>query len=325
MPLTRDLRQSDRIQGCLDGRVPVFDVSALAGAEVRDACTDPGFFCIDEAFKNSPVLPVAWQQMAAFFGLDDGDPQKQAVNVARTGGKRGWTPQGGEPAYQPGTRSHLESFDFGRPGGSPANTWPDLPGFRHDMHALWNALSALGDKVLSALSVAAGLTDDALVTRCNTRELSTLRLLHYPPGEPADNPFADLAPAIQDVGIAAHTDFECMTLILQTAAGLELRDVRGNWYDAPSDERRVTVLLADMLECFTNGRFHATGHRVRTNRHRRYSIVMFFAVNDDEVVAPLAECIDPGAAPRYAPVRQREHLEREVSLAVANRDAGAEP
>lgn len=320
MPITRELSQSGRIRGSLDGRVPVFDVTALDAVAVRDACIAPGFFCIDGAFDDDPLLAAAWQQMSTFFRLADDDPRKLAINVERIGGRYGWTPQGGEPAYQPGTRSHLESFDFGRPGAADANAWPELPGFQRDMLGLWQAMSALGDTVLAALSVAAGLPGKALVSRCNTRELSTLRLLHYPPDSRSGVRSADHT-AERDVGIAAHTDFECMTLILQTAPGLELRDTGGAWYDAPSDRCRVTVLLGDMLERFTNGKFPATGHRVRRTPHRRFSIVMFFAVNDEEIVAPLREGIGGDEAPAYSPVRQREHLAQEVRRAVANRDA----
>lgn len=315
MPLTRDLSQSEHIRGSLDGRVPVFDATALDAAVLGEACAAPGFFCVDGAFDGDPHVHAAWQQMSTFFRLADDDPRKQAVNVERIGGRYGWTPQGGEPAYQPGTRSHLESFDFGRPGAADANAWPELPGFRKDMLGLWHAMSALGDTVLAALSVAAGLPGDALKSRCSSRELSTLRLLHYAPEPRSADRTAD-----RDVGIAAHTDFECMTFILQTAPGLELRDADGAWYDAPSDRGRVTVLLGDMLERFTNGKFPATGHRVRRTPQRRFSIVKFFAVNDDEIVEPLSEGIGPDEAPHYPPVRQRDHLAQEVSRAIANRD-----
>ena len=141
--------------------------------------------------------------------------------------------------------------------------------------------------------------------------MSTTRLLHYPENA---MPTSDA-----DVGISAHTDFECITLILQTAPGLELTDVLGNWYDAPGDDTRIVVLLDDMLERWTNAYFKATGHRVRNTAWERYSVVMFFAVNDDETVAPLPQFTSVSNPPRYKPVKQRAHIDAEIKQAEKNR------
>ena len=140
-----------------------------------------------------------------------------------------------------------------------------------------------------------------------------MRLLHYPQN---DNPTTEA-----DVGIAAHTDFECMTLILQTAPGLELLSTDGHWYDVPGHDGRMVVMIDDMLEYWTNGLFRATGHRVRSTAEQRYSIVMFFAVDDDQLVAPLPGFVADDNPARYPAVRQRDHLDRELEKAAQNRKA----
>jgi len=322
MPLTRELRQSDPIQPGAVGAQASIDFRCLPyqGAEIlriREACLTTGFFYLDHAFEDRRIVGATLQQMDSFFGLDDDDLRKKEVGVSATT-KHGWTPMFGEPAYQAGTIAHVESFDCGKPfqsdGRSPKNAWPDLANFRGDVRQCWNALTRIGDVVLESLALAVGVAPRTFCDRCDSHELSTMRLLHYP---------ANDAPVIEkNVGIAAHTDFECITLILQTAPGLELRDTTGSWYDAPSDKDRVVVLLGDMLERWTNGRFQATGHRVRNTNYRRCSIVLFFAVNDDELVGALPEFVSNDNPARHEPVGQRQHLDREVKRARRYRDEG---
>ena len=114
-------------------------------------------------------------------------------------------------------RSHTwNRSDCGRspPPGSDetSNEWPELPEFRADVRACWDQLTAAGNAVLQGLALANGFRAKRLRPRCISQQLNTMRLLHYPQN---DAPESDA-----NVGISAHTDFECVTLILQTAPGL---------------------------------------------------------------------------------------------------------
>jgi isopenicillin N synthase-like dioxygenase len=137
-----------------------------------------------------------------------------------------------------------------------------------------------------------------------------MRLLHYPANQaPADD---------RNVGIAAHTDFECFTIINQTAAGLELTNTKGEWYRAPSDIGTFTIILGDMLERFSNGYLKATGHRVVNTPWQRLSMVLFFALDGDFEVAPLPQYTGPDKPAHYAPVTQDDHIRNELERAAAN-------
>ncbi|MGI9204512.1 MAG: isopenicillin N synthase family dioxygenase [Woeseiaceae bacterium] len=314
MPQTRDLRQQDAVEETPSPTIPSVDFDRLLTSadevqKLRDTCRQTGFVTVNNALQESTAISQAMQQMHRFFALPDSDPMKRSVSVRTTGCRYGWTPLFDEPAYQPDTLAYVESFDFGRGG---ENVWPDLPGFRADMKNCWDVVAAIGDSVLEALALAAGLDRLVFASRCASRELSTMRLLHYPENH---------APMSKNhVGIAAHTDFECMTLLLQNAPGLELRNRAGQWFDAPSDRNQVVVLLGDMIERWTNGYFQATGHRVRNSNEKRMSIVMFFAVDDSVSVAPLPDFTTADRPSMYAPVSQRAHLAAEVSRAERNRD-----
>ena len=321
MPQTSDLNQSDPVSGTLRDDAICIEARQLPNAKdaLRAALFQHGFVFLDGVFAKSDVLTKTLRQAETFFHLEDDDPRKQAVNGPVSDGERGWTPMYQEPAYQPGTKARMESFDCGRPeqrGYPSANVWPRLPEFESDVCACWQHMAAAGEAVLVAIADLLGLEPRCFADRCDTQELSTLRLLHYPAGKERNEP--------NHVGIAAHTDFECITLLLQTAPGLELRSRAGEWLDAPSRPDRVVVLLGDMLERWTNGQLVATGHRVRDTDQQRFSIVMFVAVNDDEIVAPLAAFADAGDSARYPATRQRDHLQSEVATAVRHRDAASQ-
>ena len=141
-----------------------------------------------------------------------------------------------------------------------------------------------------------------------------MRLLHYPGGPEVSDP--------NEVGIAAHTDFECITLIYQGAPGLELTRPSGEWLDAPHSGGRIVVLLGDMLERWTNGYFRATGHRVRETAHQRFSIVMFIAANEGIEIRPLSKFVSARTPALYGPVTQAAHIEAEMRRSRENSAAG---
>jgi isopenicillin N synthase-like dioxygenase len=321
MPSTRELRQSAPLAGRVPDSALCIDARALIHADpaqrsrlvewLRKACHETGFFYLSHAFEGSTAASDALARMRHFFSLDDQDPRKIAVDNRRKAGTYGWMPLYGEPAYQPGTLAHVESFDCGREDGSAPgkslegkNVWPDIPGFRDEVLHLWARLAAIGNDVLELIAESAGLERNFLSTRCDTHDLSTLRLLHYPGGQSENRE--------RDVGIAAHTDFECVSLLMQTGPGLELTDTAGRWYDAPAHDDRIVVLIDDMLERWTNGFFKATGHRVRRTTAERYSMVMFIAVNADQEIEPLKQFISDENPSRFGKTTQRSHIENEV-------------
>lgn len=115
------------------------------------------------------------------------------------------------------------------------------------------------------------------------RGLSTLRLIRYPPRDPAE-----LA-AVQDPSVwvpfqgvrryligAPHTDSGFVTLLAQDGvAGLQARSRSGEWVDVPPLEGTLVVNFGQVLEQWSAGRIRATEHRVlgtgraRMRRSRR--------------------------------------------------------
>jgi isopenicillin N synthase-like dioxygenase len=317
VPSTSDLNQDDPIVGMTAGALPILSAEDILGdrrdsvvEQVREACLTTGFLIIEPTPEMQATIAATLGRMQAFFSLSDDDPRKQAVRQGES--RSGWRPRYTEPAYQPGTVSSLEAFDLGlgELRSDQHDVWPDIPEFRAATSQCWHEYLQLADAILELIASAAGLDSDFLVSRCQSRELNSFRLLHYA---------ADVAEHTgKDVGISAHTDFECITLLYQDSPGLELRAADGRWLDAEFGVGRIVVMLDDMLERWTNGFFSATGHRVRRTATQRHSIVMFMAVDDGIAVVPQEQFVSGEEPPRFAAVTQADHLAAEVRRAEKN-------
>jgi|TARA_B110000003_G_scaffold5011_1_gene5344 isopenicillin N synthase-like dioxygenase len=309
--------------------IPVIDVNHLqenssnykqAIKNIKSYCHDPGFFCLEnlpiEMKKN---LDHTHKHMENFFSYDDNHRIKQDINVTGKNNSYGWMPIFQEPAYEAGTTAHVESFDFGRPEKVPEsknynkNYWPALDSFKRDIRSTWDNYTDLGMLTLKAISKSLELPTNFLSDRCNTQDLSTMRLLNYPA---TDKKLITK----EHVGISAHTDFECITLISQTAPGLELKSRNNSWYEASSDNKKVVVIIGKMLEIWTNGHIKATKHRVNNREWQRYSTVLFFGVNDQITIKPLTQFLRNNGLSDYGAITQREHINNEISKAEKNRD-----
>ena len=103
----------------------------------------------------------------------------------------------------------------------------------------------------------------------------------------------------------------------QTAPGLELTNVEGQWCEAPSDIGSFTIILGDMTERFSNGWLKATGHRVVNTPWTRYSMILFFAIDGNYEVAPLPHFVSEDNPAQYDSITQDEHIRKEMDRANA--------
>lgn len=323
MPGTEQLDQEAPARSLDRDSIPNFDLQHLFSGDeagrcrlleqIRHACRETGFFYIHNTCVTDEVVRKTLAAMQAFFSLPDDHPVKLAAHNDRVGGLKGWTPTFGEPAYQKNTIAHVESFDIGqeliaarcRDLKIRPNVWPALPGFRKAALAYYEQSTRLGRALAEVFAEILGVSRHFFDEHSGEKAPRTLRLLHYPANHaPADK---------RHVGIAAHTDFECFTIMKQTAPGLELTDVGGQWCEAPSDIGSSIVILGDMMERFSNGWLKATGHRVAITPWTRYSMILFFAVDGDYTVAPLPRFVRIDKPPIYEPVTQGEHIARELA------------
>jgi isopenicillin N synthase-like dioxygenase len=295
--------------------LPIVDVSGLYADELdarREtaralgaACREAGFFYLMGHRIDERAIGGLLAQAEAFFALPS--EQKLEYYIGKSSNHRGYVPPGEEVFYG-GARDQKESFDlcFELPAGSVdarrdpfsgANVWPALPGFREAVGGYYRAVFELGQRLLRGFALALDL-QETFFDRFVSAPPSQLRMLHYPP-----NPAADVT-----VGIGAHTDYECFTILLPTKPGLEVMNGAGVWIDAPPRPGAFVVNIGDTLEMWTNGALVATSHRVRKVSEERFSFPLFFSCDYDVEVAPLPQFVSAERPARYPAVKAGEHL-----------------
>ncbi|MCW2668030.1 MAG: 2OG-Fe(II) oxygenase [Frankiales bacterium] len=296
-------------------QVPVVDVGPLrdgtpaqqlaTARELGRAAREVGFLYVTGGGVSPELFAGLLAATKQFFALPVAE--KMQVYIGLSSNHRGYVPEG-EEVFAGGTKDRKEAFDLGRdlPADDPdylaghpllgPNAWPSLPGFAEAVMAYYDAVFALGQTLLRGFALALDEPADRFDAFL-TKPPSQLRLLHYP--YDAD---------VQDVvGIGAHTDYECFTLLKPTSPGLEVLNGAGEWVDVPPLEGAFVVNIGDVLETWTNGEFIATTHRVRKVSEERYSFPLFFNVDYDTRVAPLERFLRAGSAPRPA-LHAGEHL-----------------
>ncbi|HYG84825.1 MAG TPA: 2-oxoglutarate and iron-dependent oxygenase domain-containing protein [Azospirillum sp.] len=300
-------------------RIPLVDIAALrrsdanakaaVAAEIGRACREVGFLYVTGHGVRQALIDGVVAQARRLYALPD--EAKRALYIGRSSNHRGYVPPGEEvfsddPTTTPDSK---EGFDLARdlPADDPdyvagnrllgPNVWPDLTGFREAVTAYYDAAMGLGTVLFRGFALALGL-EEGYFDRFLTKPTSQLRLLHYPPRDAA-------APGM---GIGAHTDYECFTILYPTEPGLQVMNADGRWIDAPPIPGAFVINIGDMMEAWTNGRFIATAHRVVSPPVERFSFPLFCAVDYGTLVEPLPACVSPDDPPRYAPRIAGEHL-----------------
>ena len=290
-------------------------------AELGAAYREWGFCGINGHGISDELINGAYGVFKAFFALPD--EVKKKYHVPGGGGARGYTPFGIETAKGSKHFDLKEFWHIGReiPRDSkyaddmPANLWPtEVDGFREFGYGLYQALDALGSRVLSALALHIDLPEDYFADKTNYGN-SILRPIHYPPITTTDVP---------NVRAGAHEDINLITLLVgASAAGLEVLSRKGEWIPFTADEDTIVVNIGDMLQRLTNHVDPSTTHRVTyppgdLARQPRYSTPFFLHPNPDFVIDVLSQCITDENPSRYPePITAQGYLEerlREIKL-----------
>ncbi|MCB1390390.1 MAG: isopenicillin N synthase family oxygenase [Rhodobacteraceae bacterium] len=267
--------------------VPCIDFAALmAGdpaqvAEVRRGVADAGFLTLDNTGLDTAPVIAAYR---AFFALPGAEKAK--VDMARTGSNRGWGGPGSEQVDPAANPDYKEVFDIGfevagstLPVHAP-NLWPSRPArFREVLEGYYAEARTLALRLLGAVAGAIGEDPDFFADKF-AQPMALLRGNYYPPRP-------DWAGA-RDFGIAAHTDYGCLTLLATDGVpGLEALTRAGAWVPVTAKPGAFVINFGEMLEMWTNGRVKATLHRVVGTRTERLSVPLFFNPDPGTNVAPL--------------------------------------
>ena len=279
------------------------DISAAADELVK-ATAHCGFIYVNINCHNANIIKNVRRAQRAFFTLSLDEKQKIAIDC----NNRGYLAQGMALMHGATRRDQKEVFFWGREAdkndpdviaGLPlcgSNQWPEIADFRQAVLDYSLMVQSIGGRLLQIVATALGAAEsffEPYYQRCMLRG----QLLCYPPTE--NHP--------QQFGVAPHSDFGCITLLLQETPGLEVLFPNGEWVAAPPIENTLVVNIGDLLARWSNNKLLSTKHRVRnTGTDARYSIAMFYDPDPGAVVDPLD--LIPEEAPKFEPVTAANYI-----------------
>ncbi|CAI9117880.1 OLC1v1019368C1 [Oldenlandia corymbosa var. corymbosa] len=108
----------------------------------------------------------------------------------------------------------------------------------------------------------------------------------YPPSPEAAQ--QDLA-----LGLPPHSDYSCLTTVLQGSRGLQIQDPGGIWRDVAYVESALVVNIGDSVEVMSNGVYISVVHRVKilSSDFTRVSIASLHSFALDEKVEVVEELV----------------------------------
>jgi len=295
--------------------LPIVDISLLSSANLSErkqvaeqlgiAASEVGFLYITGHGISADIIKRLKDKTREYFS----QPLEKKMHdyIGNSLNHSGYVPEGEEQLNaQYATVDNKEAYDVNldflsetgrRPMLGPTQ-WSKLPGFKKDIKDYYDQAIALSHRLFQGFALALGLPENTFESIL-TSPPSQLRLIHYP--------FNQISPENRP-GIGAHTDYECFTILLPTAPGLEVLNGAGEWIDVPLIDDAFVINIGDMLEILSNGHFVATSHRVRKVAEERYSFPLFCACDYDSVISPLAELINSDKPTRYSPLACGDHL-----------------
>ncbi|MDK2778444.1 MAG: isopenicillin N synthase family oxygenase [Pseudomonadota bacterium] len=292
--------------------IPVIDISGLYSEQLSErqqvadnmaaAARDVGFLYIRGHAIPQPLIDNLISTSKAFFARPMAE--KMRCYIGNSVNHSGYVPEGEEQFYG-GKIDHKEAYDVNndlpdfplkRPMLGPTQ-WPDTAEFKQHIKAYYDAALDLGRLLFRGFALALGLAENTFDDKLKNPP-NQLRLVHYPYDPQATD----------REGIGAHTDYECFTLLLPTADGLEVLNDKDEWIDAPVIPGCFVVNIGDMMEILSNGRFVATSHRVRKVKEERYSFPLFCTCDYDTVIRPMVAPAPGVAADKYQPLSCGDHL-----------------
>jgi isopenicillin N synthase-like dioxygenase len=268
--------------------------SGRAGADetvardLKAALATWGAFELTDHGVPRATIEGAFAAAATFFRL----PVDERLKVRIDRHNRGYAPL--HQTVYPGNLPDLkESFNVGTrltaddpdvKAGKPlhgVNQWPDLAGFRAAVEGYFDAMLALGDRLLGPLALCLELAPADLRARYR-KPVAFMRLFHYPPNSNV---------AQNEYGAAEHKDYGFLTILAQdSTGGLEVRSPDGELILAPPDPDHFIINAGDMLSEITAGAIRSAPHRVINRAGKgRYSIPFFYDPDFDARFATLPQ------------------------------------
>lgn len=272
---------------CSNEKLRQTELSAL-----DKACREVGFFYLIETGISQSLMKRILNAAQQFFNK----PlyEKQQIDIKKSPNHRGYGGIGEEQLDEKKLADWKETFDMALdlPLDHPqVNRYPNMYGpnqylddsdILETLQTYYSAAFHVSQKLLQAMANALNLDSGFFTQHFNTH-VTVLRMIHYPPRPKAGH----------DNGAGIHTDYGCITLLLQDQiGGLQVKHRNGDWIDAPPINNALVVNIGDLMQRWTNDEYISTRHRViapPSNQHR-YSIPLFVEPDYETNVSCVSSC-----------------------------------
>ena len=250
------------------------------------AISQYGFLLLKNTPIDKKVKKNILETYKAFFDLPL--EEKNKINMDLTSSNRGWGAPRGEQVNREYNPDYKEIFDTGPHQKVKdefrdltyysKNLWPDqLPFFENNVNNYYDLCTQIGMNVLLFIERSLGLSENFFRDKFEN-PMSLLRCNYYSPRKSSLSN--------KDYGIAPHTDYGCLTILLtDNNPGLEIKNPLNEWELVTPEEGEIIVNFGDMLEFWSMKKIKATPHRVYGNNKERFSIPFFFNPQYDTIIS----------------------------------------
>ncbi|WOD07247.1 isopenicillin N synthase family dioxygenase [Marinomonas sp. GJ51-6] len=286
------------------------------------ACREIGFFYLVNTSIPSSLMKALMREAKRFFALPQAE--KEAIDIAKSKNHRGYGRIGEEQLDENGHADWKETFDMALefpedhplavkyPSMYESNQNPSDPRTVEVLQDYYVEAFGVAHKVLTAMAQALSLEDN-FFTKGFTDHVTVLRMIHYPPRPQNDH----------DNGAGAHTDYGCVTLLLQDdIGGLQVKNRQGEWVDATPIENAIVVNIGDLMQHWTNDEYVSTAHRVRASAEdvHRYSFPFFVEPDYETEVACVPTCATKANPAKYEPILSGDWIKARLDATYSYRD-----
>lgn len=288
--------------------IPVIDISPLhnesdsalrsVGKELRAAAETDGFFYVAGHGVDTDVISSTFETAKHFFSL----PKEKKAESTMCDTHRGFLSIGESTMEGYSSADQKESFIWGIDEDLDdlssenlnqllaPNRWPNEPAdMRSVLNTFFDEVHNCSRKILRALAVSLDESPN-FFTRNFNRPTSRGSLIYYPATEVNSNGY----------GVSPHSDFGCLSMLLQGGPGLSAQSADGNWYEVNPIPNTFVANIGDLLSRWSNGRFRSVPHFVvNKGGQARYSIVVFVDPDSHTVIDPI---LQNGEAAKFKPI-----------------------
>lgn len=282
------------------------------------ACREVGFIYLINHDIPQQLITDLQTEAKAYFSQPSA--LKKKIDIAKSPNHRGYGSIG-EENLEGSEKDWKETFDMALdfdpehplvakyPKMYGPNRYPDSLETIQTLKSYYQAAFSVSQNVLKAMALGLQLQENFFTQYFNDH-VTVLRMIHYPP-RPNES---------HENGAGAHTDYGCITLLLQDdVGGLEVQATNGNWVKAEPLEGSLVINIGDLMQRWSNDKYRSTAHRVRASQEscHRYSFP-FFVEPDYET---LVECITSnGEQAKYDSILSGDWIQSRFDATYAYRE-----